>query len=993
LYRKSIPTMIKARVLKWKTLACMAFLFTWIDVNAQCDLVVNNPPCQAGPVNITSAAITAGSPNVGTLTYWLNPQATAPLANPSAVANSGFYYIKNTVGGCSSIAPVTVTIGNTAPTTPPFLTVLCPFSTTSAIFFDFVEAGQTSFSYSYQVNSGPIVYGSQTSPTSYVVAGLAQGDIVTFTVSYNGVCTPPLKITASPVNTPNFVNNQTLCVGTTLPTTAPNGIGGVWNHPQVTAGTSNYVFTPLRCQNSQTISITGIPVVTPTFNPIPAVCEGSPAPTLPASSTNPTPVTGTWSPATVNTSTTGTQVFTFTPAAGQCATNTATLSVTVNPRITPTFAVYPATLCQNSTAPALPASTNGISGTWNPTTISTTTAGIKTSTFVPNAGQCVSATPVTISVNVVQNVAPTFNPIGSFCAGTAAPALPAASIEGFSGTWSPATISNTASGTYTFTPSATTCATTATLNVTVTPAPITVFNAFPSTNLTICSGSPVSALPAISSNAPAVSGTWSPAAISNTASGTYTFTPTAGQCASPFVLNVTVTPTTTIQFNSLPQNFSICVGSPPPPLPAQSNNTPPVTGSWNAAAIDTATPGVRTYTFQASPGQCVTSFFYTITVDVTPKIIPIYGPILPFCEGTVPPEGLALPTTVNSVVGTWSPWANIDNTITGHTVYTFTPAANQCAETTILNINITPRTVTIFTQQQIPAFCAGTTPIPTLPTISDNGITGTWSPAIIDNMLSGTYTFTPDAGICATVATLDVTVIQPISPGFDDIVFCENAAVPVLETTSPLGINGTWNPAVIDPTVSGATYTFTPDTGECAIPQTITVTVNQLTLNSVTVTTTGGFFSDTAVVTITALDPGNYLYQLEDGPLYTSNVFTDVAPGVYDVTVYDANGCAPPIVLVDEVVIVDYPKFFTPNGDGFNDTWNIFDLLEVGQAQAQIFIFDRHGKLIKQIAPAGFGWDGTYNGQPLPSSDYWFLVNYTELGVPKEFKAHFSLKR
>jgi gliding motility-associated-like protein len=985
--------MIKARVLKWKTLACLAFLFIWIDVNAQCDLVINNPPCQAGPVNLTSAAITAGSPNVGTLSYWLNPQATVPLANPNAVATSGFYYIKNTVGGCTSIAEVKVTIGSAAPNATPFLTVLCNFSSASAIFFDFVDVGQTSFDYSYQINNGPIVYGNQFSPTSHIVSGLSQGDIVTFTVAFVGICTPPLKIKASPVATPNFTNNQTLCAGTTLSTIAPNGVTGVWNHPQVTAGTSNYVFTPMGCQNSQSISITGIPVVTPTFNPIPAICEGSAAPTLPSSSTNSPPITGTWSPATVNTSTPGTQVFTFTPTAGQCAINTATLSVTVNPRVTPTFAAYPSTVCQNSTAPALPTSTNGISGTWNPTTINTSTTGTKTSTFIPAAGQCVSVTPVTISVNVVQNVAPTFTPIAPFCAGTAAPSLPATSIEGFSGTWSPATISNTASGTYTFTPSATTCATTGTLNVTVTPAPTTVFNAFPSTNLTICSGSPVPALPANSSNAPAVAGTWSPAAISNTTSGTYTFTPNAGQCASVFVLNVTVTPTTTIQFNSLPQNFSICVGSPPPPLPAQSDNTTPVTGTWNAAAIDTSTPGVRTYTFQASPAQCVTSFFYTITVDVTPKIIPIYGPILPFCEGTVPPQGLALPTTVNGVVGTWSPSATIDNTITGHTVYTFTPAANQCAEPSILNINITPRTVTSFALQQIAPFCSGTTPIPDLPAISDNGITGTWSPAVIDNTLSGTYTFTPDAGICATVATLDVTVIQPINPGFDDIVFCENAPVPVLDTTSPLGITGTWSPAVIDPAVTSATYTFTPDAGECALSQTITVTVNQLTLNSVTVTTTGGFFSDTAVVTITALDPGNYLYQLEDGPLYTTNIFTDVAPGVYDVTVYDANGCAPPIVLVDEVVIVDYPKFFTPNGDGFNDNWNIFDLVEVGQAQAHIFIFDRHGKLIKQIVPGGYGWDGTYNGQPLPSSDYWFLVNYTELGVPKEFKAHFSLKR
>ncbi|MBY0486136.1 MAG: T9SS type B sorting domain-containing protein, partial [Flavobacteriaceae bacterium] len=58
----------------------------------------------------------------------------------------------------------------------------------------------------------------------------------------------------------------------------------------------------------------------------------------------------------------------------------------------------------------------------------------------------------------------------------------------------------------------------------------------------------------------------------------------------------------------------------------------------------------------------------------------------------------------------------------------------------------------------------------------------------------------------------------------------------------------------------------------------------------------------------------------------------------------------------------------------------------------KIYIFDRFGKLIKQISPDGAGWDGTYNGQPLPSTDYWFTVDYME-SIDKQFKAHFSLKR
>lgn len=259
-------------------------------------------------------------------------------------------------------------------------------------------------------------------------------------------------------------------------------------------------------------------------------------------------------------------------------------------------------------------------------------------------------------------------------------------------------------------------------------------------------------------------------------------------------------------------------------------------------------------------------------------------------------------------------------------------------------------------------------------------------------MASGSYLFTPDAPQCATTATLDITVNAPVDPGFSDITFCVNAPVPTLEAVSPIGITGTWNPAAIDPAVSGATYVFTPDANQCANPQTITVTINQVTLNDVSWAVTN-YFSDTATVTFTATDAGNYIYQLDNGPLVTDNVFTDVIPGVHTITVYDVNGCAAPLVKTDEVIVIGYPHFFTPNGDGIGDYWNIKDLTLVNQPQAVIYIFDRYGKLIKQIAPAGQGWDGTYNGQPLPSTDYWFLVNYSELGKPMEFKSHFSLKR
>ena len=99
---------------------------------------------------------------------------------------------------------------------------------------------------------------------------------------------------------------------------------------------------------------------------------------------------------------------------------------------------------------------------------------------------------------------------------------------------------------------------------------------------------------------------------------------------------------------------------------------------------------------------------------------------------------------------------------------------------------------------------------------------------------------------------------------------------------------------------------------------------------------------------------------------------------------------------MDTVLVMDYPLFFTPNNDGLNDTWQVAGLSN--QLDAKIYIFDRYGKLLKQLSPSSNGWDGTFNGQPLPSSDYWFSLEYREPNdltdtSRKEFRAHFTLKR
>ncbi|MCI9846458.1 PKD-like domain-containing protein [Flavobacterium pectinovorum] len=148
-------------------------------------------------------------------------------------------------------------------------------------------------------------------------------------------------------------------------------------------------------------------------------------------------------------------------------------------------------------------------------------------------------------------------------------------------------------------------------------------------------------------------------------------------------------------------------------------------------------------------------------------------------------------------------------------------------------------------------------------------------------------------------------------------------------------------------------------------------------------------FADDSVITITVTGgSATYEYQLDNGPFESSNEIHNVKPGPHIVTVRDINGCTD---LSAEVYIIGYPKFFTPNGDGYNEYWNLIGLKD--QPDSKIFIFDRYGKLLKQISSLEDGWDGTYNGSVMPASDYWFTVEYIEQSVKKVFRAHFALKR
>lgn len=148
-------------------------------------------------------------------------------------------------------------------------------------------------------------------------------------------------------------------------------------------------------------------------------------------------------------------------------------------------------------------------------------------------------------------------------------------------------------------------------------------------------------------------------------------------------------------------------------------------------------------------------------------------------------------------------------------------------------------------------------------------------------------------------------------------------------------------------------------------------------------------FDDNQIIAVEAMGVGgDYEYQLDHGLFQDSPIFENVPSGIHTITVRDKNGCGN---STSQALIVNYPKFFTPNGDGFNDTWNIKALQD--QSKSVIYVYDRYGKMMTQLKPDGYGWDGTVSGQTMPSDDYWFTITYVEDDVEKEFKSHFSIKR
>ena len=250
---------------------------------------------------------------------------------------------------------------------------------------------------------------------------------------------------------------------------------------------------------------------------------------------------------------------------------------------------------------------------------------------------------------------------------------------------------------------------------------------------------------------------------------------------------------------------------------------------------------------------------------------------------------------------------------------------------------------------------------------------------------------------CFGINTLELVVDKlPEIVVENDLWYCLNT-FPSFITLDAGILNGfpssftyNWSTAATTPQIQVNTpgvYTVTvTNANGCSKLRTITVLPsNTATFDSIEIV--DGVENNSVSVLVSGEGDYEYALDTEFTGYQDSNSFFAVKPGFHTVYVRDKNNCG---TVQKDIAVIGFPKFFTPNGDGYNDNWHIYGINTPDQIDSEIYIFDRFGKLLTKLNPLGAGWDGTNNGTNLPTSDYWF---YVKLEDGRLFKGHFTLKR
>ncbi len=245
-----------------------------------------------------------------------------------------------------------------------------------------------------------------------------------------------------------------------------------------------------------------------------------------------------------------------------------------------------------------------------------------------------------------------------------------------------------------------------------------------------------------------------------------------------------------------------------------------------------------------------------------------------------------------------------------------------------------------------------------------------------------TYFFEANNNGCLSNRTAVIIQVNPVPIVIDEtITFCENTSTQIHSGIS--GKNYLWSTGEtsenISITTAGNYSVIITNSFGCSATKNFLATTNPIPqIDFVDVQFDG--------ITINTSNSGDFLYSIDGINYYASNQFSLSNGGIYNAYVKDTFDCG---IAMQPFVFISTPTFFTPNNDGFNDFWFIKGIQFYPKATTHIF--DRYGKLITTLNVSNLVWDGNYNNQIVPASDYWFITEIPETN--QIIKGHFSLKR
>lgn len=416
--------------------------------------------------------------------------------------------------------------------------------------------------------------------------------------------------------------------------------------------------------------------------------------------------------------------------------------------------------------------------------------------------------------------------------------------------------------------------------------------------------------------------TTSAISVSPTTTTTYTCTYSTNGCAD-------VTATSTITVNPAVQALftdlgPYCATDTPDLLPTTSTNS--IQGTWSPATINTATPNTTTYTFTPNANQC--GLPNTMTVVVNPQGAPQFTQLGPYCQGD--PVGTLPTTSINGVIGTWTPNA-IDSNLPGNTTYNFVPTVAECTSNAAMVVNVIPIAAPPFSSN----VTTGCTPLNvSFNTAAIPGVTYDYS---INNTSFGTapsanYSFTSAGCYDITLTATNSGCVK--STTINDMI-CTETAPSAFFTASPTELENSTETVTFTNGTSGAS-TFNWNFGD-------STSSTDLSPTHVYENISGNFN-----IVLTA-----------STPLGCSDSYSVV------------------INYVDNTVFY-IPNSFTPDADEFNQTWGPVFTKGFDPYNFELYIYNRWGEVIWESHDAKARWGGDFGkkGTDVPAGVYTFKIRY-----------------